>query len=95
MSSLELGPIVDILVGQCSAEQARFNRLTSIQWIRDIIHLGGERLKALYATLLDAVLRLLADEEREIRENARETNEDLLLLVKETGDQLACAVRVH
>jgi vacuole morphology and inheritance protein 14 len=84
VSTLELGPIVDILVGQCGVEQARFNRLTSIQWIRDIIHLGGERLMPLYATLLVAVLRLLADEEREIRDNARDTDEDLLLLVKET-----------
>ena len=46
------------------------------------------RLKPFYATLLDAVLHLLADDEHEIRQKAMETNTELLQLVKSTAPPL-------
>lgn len=88
VTNLQLGEIINILVRQCNADQVRFNRLTAIQWIHDLIHLGRERLKELYAKMLDAVLLLLADQEGEIRGVAKTTNAKLLELVQHTGDRL-------
>eukprot|EP00501_MAST-03F_sp_TOSAG23-6_P002288 GSMAST32.ASY1.ANO1.2389.1 assembled CDS len=85
VSTLELSPIVEILVEQCNSSRARFNRLYVFILISNLFIFSYEiLLKKLYATLLNAVAQLLADEEREIRENAEQTNEDLLLLVKES-----------
>ena len=50
--------------------------------------LGRERLKDLYADMLNAILLLLADEESEIRAVARTANESLLNLVRKTEDKL-------
>ena len=80
----QLPAIVEILARQCSAEQVRFNRLTAIQWIVEITTLAGERLKDLYATMLDAILHLLADEEGEIRTVAKSADDQLRSLVQKT-----------
>jgi len=52
------------------------------------VTLGRERLKDLYADMLNAILLLLADEESEIRAVARTANESLLNLVRKTEDKL-------
>lgn len=88
IASLQLPEIVDILVRQCGAEQVRFNRLTAIQWIEELVLLGRERLKDLYPTLLDSTLRLLADEEGEIRSVAKDADASLRKLVQTTKGTL-------
>ena len=45
--------------------------------------------------LLNAVLQLVADSEREIREYATETNNDLLQLVRKTPEPLDFSVLLH
>jgi hypothetical protein len=49
--SLQLAPIIQILVQQCAPQQLRFNRLTAITWLQEIIRLGQERLQDLYGAL--------------------------------------------
>ena len=88
VASLQLDEIISILVRQCSQDQVSFNRLTAIQWIQELVTLGRERLKDLYADMLNAILLLLADEESEIRAVARTANENLLNLVRKTEDKL-------
>eukprot|EP00940_MAST-03C_sp_MAST-3C-sp2_P002228 g2228.t1 len=88
IASLQLSEIVDILVRQSGADQVRFNRLTAIQWIEELVLLGRERLKSLYAKLLDAILRLLADEEGEIRSVAKDADVNLRKLVQVTEGKL-------
>jgi len=82
---VEFGPMVAILVGQCNSKE-RFNRLTAINWIQEFISLGKEKLMRLYSELLGAIMHCISDEDPEIRAVADQTNQDLLLLVKDTSE---------
>ena len=95
LARLQLAPIIKILVEQCAPRQLRFNKLTAITWLQEIIKLGQERLQDLYGLLLNAVLQLVADSEHEIRDYATETNEDLLHLVRKTPEPLDFSVLLH
>eukprot|EP00744_Colponema_vietnamica_P004839 GILI01007171.1.p1 GENE.GILI01007171.1~~GILI01007171.1.p1 ORF type:complete len:681 (+),score=241.50 GILI01007171.1:67-2109(+) len=82
-SSVDLGPMVRILVVQCRSKE-KFCRLTALTWTREFIELGGEQLLVFYADVLGAILTCISDQEEEIRRAADETNEMFLQLVQRT-----------
>jgi len=83
-TAVEFGSMVGILVGQCRNRE-RFNRLTSIIWVREFIILGGEKLLLFYSELLGAIMHCISDSDIEIRQVAGYTNVDLLQLVNCTN----------
>ena len=56
--TVEYGPMVSILVGQCSSKE-RANRLTAIRWVQEFITLGGEKLLLFYSDLLSAIMHCI------------------------------------
>jgi len=88
---MEFGPIVSILVNQCHSKE-RLNRLTAITWLAELIHhpySGGDALLPYHDLILGAIMRCISDGEIEIRLVAERTNDDLLVLVRDTqGDFL-------
>ena len=84
---MEFGPIVSILVIQCQSKE-RLNRLTAITWLAELIHhphSGGDALLPYHSSILGAILWCISDGEKEIRMVAERTNDDLLLLVRDTN----------
>ena len=53
---LHLAPIIKILVAQCGPHQLRFNKLTAITWLQELIRLGQHRLQDLYGTTLQQLV---------------------------------------
>lgn len=85
-SVMEFGPIISILVFQSQSKE-RLNRLTAITWLAELIHhpySGGDALLPFHSDILGAIMYCISDGEIEIRVVAERTNDDLLLLVKET-----------
>jgi vacuole morphology and inheritance protein 14 len=83
---VEFGPIVSILVNQCHSKE-RLNRLTAITWLAELIHhpySGGDALLPYHDLILGAIMRCISDGEIEIRLVAERTNDDLLVLVRDT-----------
>lgn len=83
---VEFGPIVSILVNQCHSKE-RLNRLTAITWLAELIHhpySGGDALLPYHDLMLGAIMRCISDGEIEIRLVAERTNDDLLVLVRDT-----------
>lgn len=85
-SVVEFGPMVTILVQQCHSKE-RLNRLTAISWLSEFIHLGGDLLLPFHSDILGAIMRCISDTEIEIRQVAERTNNDLLVVVKDTREQ--------
>ena len=88
-SVLEFGPIVSILVFQCQSKE-RLNRLTAITWLAELIHhpySGGDALLPFHSAILGAVMFCISDGEMEIRVVAERTNDDLLVLVRDTSSE--------
>ncbi|KAF3594774.1 hypothetical protein DY000_02024948, partial [Brassica cretica] len=63
-----------------------FTRLTAITWINEFVKLGGDQLVRYYADILGAILPCISDKNEEIREVARETNEELRSIHVEPSD---------
>jgi len=82
-SVVEFGPMVSILVAQCSTAK-RLNRLTAITWVQEFINLGGDRLLLFYSDILGAIMHCISDTDAEIRNVAGQTNQELLVLVNDT-----------
>jgi len=82
-SVVDFGPMVAILVMQSNSKE-RLNRLIASTWISEFIHLGGDKLLPFHSDILGAVMRIISDEEVEIRQVAELTNNDLLQVVKDT-----------
>ena len=83
---VEFGPIVSILVNQCHSKE-RLNRLTAITWLAELIHhpySGGDALLPYHDLILGAIMRCISDGEIEIRLVAERTDDDLLVLVRDT-----------
>lgn len=83
-STVEFGPMVDILVNQCNSKE-RLNRLTAITWVAEFIQLGGDSLLPFYSSLLGATSHCISDNEAEIRLVAEKTNDEFLTLVRESN----------
>jgi vacuole morphology and inheritance protein 14 len=45
----------------------RFNRLTAINWVKEFINLGGEKLLLFYSELLGAIMHCISDGEQQRR----------------------------
>jgi len=98
-SVLEVGPLVSILVQQCSSEE-RLNRLTAVTWLAELVHhpgshtsdksktasttSGDHALLPYHSDILGAILSCISDGEREIRLVAERTNDDLRAIVRNT-----------
>jgi vacuole morphology and inheritance protein 14 len=82
---VEFGPMVKILVGQCRSKE-RATRLTAMIWITEFIALGGVKLINFYAGILSSVMYCIADQESDIRQQAKQANSGLMLLVKTTTE---------
>lgn len=80
---LEFDSTIAILVSQSQSKE-RFNRLTALVWLSELISLGGPKLLAQYASILGSVMSCIADAETEIRNAANDTNQRLLSLVRST-----------
>lgn len=84
---VEFGPMVNILVAH-SRSKERFNRLTAINWLHEFILLGGVKLVSFYANLVGSTMYCISDVETEIKQAAKETNQDLMNLVKTTTQSI-------
>jgi vacuole morphology and inheritance protein 14 len=82
---VEFGPIISVLVVQCQSKE-RLNRLTAITWLAESIqHMqGGDTLLPYHSDILSAIMWCISDGEKEIRLVAERTNNDMMMLVRET-----------
>lgn len=80
---VELGPMVNILVGQCRSKE-KSNRLTAITWMADFIVLGKTRLLPFYASILGSIMHCISDPETEIVSMTVSANHSLMALVRST-----------
>ena len=90
---LEFGPLVSILVNQCTSKD-RLNRLTAITWIEELIHhpySGGDALLPHHSEVLDAILYCISDSEEQICIVAERTNGNLISLVRDTNGSFQLA----
>nr|VDD38209.1 unnamed protein product [Brassica oleracea] len=83
--SVDYGRMAEILVQRASSPD-EFTRLTAITWINEFVKLGGDQLVRYYADILGAILPCISDKNEEIREVARETNEELRSIHVEPSD---------
>ncbi|WZZ73720.1 hypothetical protein YC2023_085090 [Brassica napus] len=83
--SVDYGRMAEILVQRASSPD-EFTRLTAITWIIEFVKLGGDQLVRYYADILGAILPCISDKNEEIREVARETNEELRSIHVEPSD---------
>jgi len=88
---LDLGPMVEILVQQCSASN-KLIRHTALSWQRDFIGIGRDQLRDYFAIMLGATLNCVSDPEPDIRQMAGSANQELLEAVQETGLEAAADV---
>ncbi|WZZ02016.1 protein VAC14 homolog [Brassica rapa] len=82
---VDYGRMAEILVQRASSPD-EFTRLTAITWINEFVKLGGDQLVRYYADILGAILPCISDKNEEIREVARETNEELRSIHVEPSD---------
>ncbi|KAJ4901304.1 Protein VAC14-like protein [Raphanus sativus] len=83
--SVDYGRMAEILVQRASSPD-EFTRLTAITWINEFAKLGGDQLVRYYTDILGAILPCISDKNEEIREVARETNEELRSIHVEPSD---------
>ncbi|KAJ0240494.1 Protein VAC14 [Hirschfeldia incana] len=83
--SVDYGRMAEILVQRASSPD-EFTRLTAITWINEFVILGGDQLVRYYTDILGAILPCISDKNEEIREVARETNEELRSIHVEPSD---------
>ena len=81
-SKSEIG-MVAILVSQCKSKHI-LARMTAVQWIRDFVAIGEEKLVPFFGELLEALLACVSDREEEIRNSTSAANEMLMGLVRRT-----------
>jgi len=87
---VEFGPMVPILVTQCSSKE-KLSRQTAIEWVSKFISLGADRLIGFYSEILGAIMHCISDNEQEIRQIAADTNANLLETVQATRKEFELA----
>ncbi|URE13240.1 hypothetical protein MUK42_23483 [Musa troglodytarum] len=79
----DYGRMAKVLV-QRAGSPDDYTRLTSITWMNEFVKHGGDHLIPCYSDILGAVLPCISDKEKEIREIARETNNELRAIIVST-----------
>mmetsp|Transcript_13560 Transcript_13560/g.25089 ORF Transcript_13560/g.25089 Transcript_13560/m.25089 type:complete len:804 (+) Transcript_13560:2090-4501(+) len=80
-----LEAIIGILVSQSGSPQ-RFNRLTAVTWLSQLVEFFGQRVANMYDGVVGTLLVCLSDEEPEIKAVADTAHEKLLELVRASGE---------
>ncbi|CAL9118766.1 unnamed protein product [Musa textilis] len=81
----DYGRMAKVLV-QRAGSPDDYTRLTSITWMNEFVKHGGDHLIPCYSDILGAVLPCISDKEKEIREIARETNNELRVIIASTAE---------
>jgi len=89
-----LQPIVSTLVRFSSAE-ARFPRVTAVEWLYQLIDLAGSIVRPVFAPVLDTVLARLGDTQQDIVEMAFKTSDLLMALVQRTDGEVGMEALLH
>ncbi len=89
-----LQPIVSTLVRFSSAE-ARFPRVTAVEWLYQLIDLAGSIVRPVFAPVLDTVLARLGDTQQDIVEMAFKTSDLLMALVQRTDGDVGTESLLH
>lgn len=91
---VELGPMVNILVGQCRSKE-KANRLTAMTWLVDFINLGKTRLLPFYASILGSIMHCISDPEPEIVTVTVTANQGLMNLARTTTSAFDLSPLLH
>jgi len=83
---VELGPMVNILVGQCRSKE-KANRLTAMTWLVDFINLGKTKLLPFYASILGSIMHCISDPEPDIVTVTVIANQGLMNLARTTREE--------
>jgi len=94
-SRVAFRPMVETLISQTSREKDKFNRVTAVEWLLQLVILGQRKLAPVYHRLVAGVLRCLSDPEAEIMQEAGKTNAELMGLIRSTPVSLCEASIPH